>query len=72
MERREIEKVYIKKIKELKKYDAAYFKDDSPIISDKEYDHIKKEILDLEKKYKYLKNKKSPTTKVGFNPLKYF
>ena len=50
MERREIEKVYIKKIKELKKYDAAYFKDDSPIISDKEYDHIKKEILDLEKK----------------------
>ena len=72
MERREIEKVYIKKIKELKKYDAAYFKDDSPIISDKEYDHIKKEILDLEKKYKYLKNKNSPSQKVGYEPSSKF
>ena len=48
MERKEIEKVYIKKIKELKKYDAAYFKDDSPIISDKDYDIFKQEILNLE------------------------
>ena len=32
MERKEIEKVYVKKINELKKYDEAYFKYDSPII----------------------------------------
>ena len=35
MQRKEIEKVYIKKINELKKYDRAYFRDDNPLISDK-------------------------------------
>ena len=41
MQRKEIEKIYIKKINELKKHDEAYFKHDSPIISDKDYDIIK-------------------------------
>ena len=68
MERKEIEKVYNKKINELKKYDKAYFKDDNPLISDKDYDDIKKEILDLEKKHKYLKNEDSPSKNVGYKP----
>ena len=55
MQRKEIEKVYIKKINELKKHDEAYFEQDSPIIPDKDYDIIKQEILNLEKKYNYLK-----------------
>ena len=38
MQRKEIEKIYLKKIKELKKYDEAYFEQDSPIISDKDYE----------------------------------
>ena len=66
MERKEIEKVYVKKINKLKKYDEAYFKYDNPIISDKDYDGIKQEILNLEKKYSYLKNKNSPSQKVGY------
>ena len=49
MERKEIQKVYNNKINELKKHDEAYFEHDSPIISDKDYDSIKQEILDLEK-----------------------
>jgi len=57
MQRKKIEKAYIKKINELKKHDEAYFEQDSPIISDKDYDIIKQEILNLEKKYNYLKNK---------------
>ncbi len=61
MERKEIQKVYNKKINELKKHDEAYFEQDSPIISDKDYDSIKQEILDLEKKYNYLKSKDSPS-----------
>ena len=68
MQRKEIEKVYIKKIKELTKHDKAYFKEDRPLISDKNYDTLKKEILDLEKKYKYLENKDSPSKKVGYKP----
>ena len=47
MERKQVEKFYFKKIKQLKKFDKAYFQDDNPIISDKEYDQIKQEIFDL-------------------------
>ena len=47
MQRKEIEKINLKKIKELKKYDEAYFEQDSPIISDKNYDIIKQKILNL-------------------------
>jgi len=68
MERKEIEKTYLKKINELKKFDKAYFDEDNPIISDKDYDQIKQEILNLEKKYSYLKNKNSPSQKVGHEP----
>jgi len=68
MERKEIEKKYLKKINELKKFDKSYFDEDNPIISDKDYDEIKQEILNLEKKYSYLKNKNSPSQKVGYEP----
>ena len=72
MQRKEIEKIYIKKINELQKYDKAYFKYDNPIISDRAYDDIKKEILQLEKKYKYLRDKNSPSRKVGYEPSSKF
>ena len=72
MEKKEIEKIYIKKINDLREHDEAYFKHDSPIISDQEYDYIKKEIIDLEKKYNYLKNKNSPSQKVGYEPSNKF
>jgi len=68
MQRKEIEKLYIKKINELIKHNKAYFDDDNPIISDKKYDDIKQEILDLEKKYKYLINENSPSKKIGYKP----
>ena len=51
MERKEIEKIYFKKINELKKFDKAYFDDDNPIISDRDYDCIKQEILNLDNDY---------------------
>ena len=72
MQRKEIEKIYIKKIIELKKYDQAYFEHDSPLISDRDYDNIKQEILSLEKKYKYLKHENSPSQKVGYLPADKF
>ena len=68
MQKKKIEKIYIKKIKKLKKYDKAYFEYDNPLISDRDYDNIKQEILDIEKKYSYLKNKNSPSQKVGYEP----
>ena len=35
MKNKEIEKVYLNKIREIKKYDKAYFDKDNPIVSDK-------------------------------------
>ena len=40
MDKKEIEKIYIEKIDRLKKFDKAYFDEDKPIISDKDYDYI--------------------------------
>ena len=68
MRRKEIETNYLKKIKELKRYDKAYFENDNSIVSDKVYDEIKNEILELEKKYDYLNHRESPSKKVGYKP----
>ncbi len=68
MNKKEIEKNYLKKIDEIKKYNKAYFEKDDPLVSDKYYDDIKQEILQLEKKHKFLKNKDSPSKKIGYKP----
>ena len=46
----EIIKRYKRKINLLKKHNKLYFNNDNPIISDSEYDDLKKEIIELEKK----------------------
>ncbi len=66
MEKKEIEKLYKEKINQLKKYDEAYFENDNPIVSDADYDKLKKKILDFENEYVYLTNKDSPSQKVGY------
>ena len=44
----------------------------NPLVSDKEYDELKKEIFLLEKKYNFLKSKESPSQIVGYKPSKNF
>ena len=53
MEKVKIKSFYLDKIAKLKKYNKAYYDQDSPIVSDQEYDKLTSEILDLEKKYKF-------------------
>ena len=65
-------KKYKKQIKSLNYYNKKYYNDNTSQITDSEYDNLKKEIIDLEKKYKFLKSKNSPTIKVGFKPSKNF
>jgi len=72
MNDKEINKNYLKKIKLIKKYNELYYNKNSSIISDYEFDILKKEVLELEKKYSFLKNKSSPSLTVGFKPSKNF
>jgi len=67
-----IKQDYLKKINEFKKHNKFYYENSSPIISDEEFDKLKKEILELEKKYGFLKNNFSPSKTVGFKPSKNF
>ena len=67
-----IKKKYKEKVKSLNYYNKKYFDDNISEISDANFDKLKKEILNLEKEYKFLKDKDSPSNKVGFKPSKNF
>ena len=72
MKESEIKNYYNKKIKELKKHNKLYFEKSSPKITDYQYDLIKKEIIDLEKKHIFLKSDFSPSNSLGYAPSKNF
>ena len=67
-----LKKEYSKKISDLQKHNQAYYDKSDPLITDAEYDNLKKEIIYLEKKYDFLKTKGSPSLLVGFRPSKNF
>ena len=67
-----LKKDYLSKINLIVKYNEAYYLNSSPLVSDSEYDELKKKILDLEKKYNFLTNKNSPSKSIGFKPSKNF
>ncbi len=72
MKKNLIKKEFLKKIKLYEYYNKKYFDENLSEISDEIYDRLKNEIIGLEKKYKYLVNKNSPSNKVGFKPSKNF
>ena len=61
----DIQDDYNKKLDLLKKYDHNYFNLDSPLVSDSKYDKLKRVLLSLEKRHKFLKKKISEVEKVG-------
>ena len=65
-------KEYKEKIALIEKLNKAYYHNDKPLVSDAEYDKIKKDILDFEKKNPDIADKNSPTKKVGFAPSEKF
>ena len=67
-----LKKDYLKKISQLQKYNLAYYDKSAPIVTDSEYDELKKDIIDFEKKYDFLKSPNSPNLIVGFKPSKNF
>ena len=65
-------KEYKEKIALIEKLNKAYYHNDKPLVSDADYDKIKKDVLDFEKKNPYIVDKNSPTKKVGFAPSEKF
>ena len=72
MKKKEIENKYNGYIENLKKYNLYYFGKSDPLVSDSDYDKLKHDILNLEKKYKYLKSNDSPSVVIGHRPSKNF
>ena len=52
-----VKKKYQKKIKELNHYNKKYFNENVSEITDSEFDQLKKDIILLERDYKFLKHK---------------
>ena len=67
-----IKEEYLKKIQQIQKHNKLYYEKNDPKISDFEYDKIWRKLSKIEKEYPLLKNKNSPTEKVGFEPNKSF
>ncbi len=72
MNDKNIQSDYLKKIELIKKYNKHYYEKDKPIVSDQKFDSLKKDIINLENKFKFLKSNYSPTNSVGFKPSKNF
>ena len=61
----EIIKSFKEKVQILKRHNNLYFNQNKPKISDSEYDNLKRELLELEKKHDYLKKLKLLKNIVG-------
>ena len=57
---------------EIRRHDRLYYEEAAPIISDREYDRLYKELVDLEAQLPDLVTPDSPTQRVGGKPLKAF
>jgi DNA ligase (NAD+) len=57
---------------EIKEHDRRYYEEAAPTVSDREYDRLYKELVDLEAKFPELVTPDSPTQRVGGKPLQAF
>ena len=72
MQKKDIKKNYLEKIKKFKDNSKNYYEKSKPKISDADFDQLKAEILELEIKYNFLNNPYSPANTIGFKPSKNF
>ena len=57
---------------EIRRHDRLYYEEAASVISDREYDRLYKELVDLETQFPDLVTPDSPTQRVGGKPLKAF
>jgi len=66
-------KAELKKLGEaIRAADNAYYQEDAPVMTDAEYDRLRKRLLDIEAKFPELKRADSPTGRVGAAPARGF
>jgi DNA ligase (NAD+) len=58
--------------RKIEEHDRRYYQEAAPIISDREYDRLYRELLDLETQFPQLVSPDSPTQRVGGKPLEAF
>ena len=72
MDRKEADKKIAQLREEVRKHDRLYYDEAAPIISDREYDRLYKELVDLETQFPDLVTPDSPTQRVGGKALEAF
>ena len=72
MDKNKIQLNYSNKIKLFKKLNKFYYEKSQPMVDDRQYDKLKKDILELENKYEYLNSDFSPSKTIGYKPSKNF
>ena len=70
IDQEKVKRLCTKKVEKLLKLNKAYFEKDSPIVSDSEFDELKKELLALVKQYPFLKKIKKTQKCFVMNYLK--
>ena len=54
---------------EIRRHDRAYYVEAQPTVSDREYDQLYRELLDLEAAHPELRTSDSPSQRVGGEPI---
>ena len=72
MDKKKVKEIYNKKILLINKLNKFYYDKNNSVLSDGEYDILKREIIELENKYEFLKSKNSPSKNIGYKPSKNF
>lgn len=68
MEKREVKKRIELLRREIKRHDRLYYVKDRPVITDREYDDLMNELIQLEERHPELKKPDSPTQRVSGEP----
>ncbi len=58
--------------REIEEHNRRYYEETAPTISDRKYDELYHQLLDLERKFPQFASEQSPTRRVGGKPLKQF
>ncbi|MBL7071243.1 MAG: NAD-dependent DNA ligase LigA [Candidatus Omnitrophica bacterium] len=72
MKKQDAKKKIRKLCKDIRRHDRLYHEEDDPVISDKEYDDLLRQLAELEEAFPELASSDSPTKKVGGRPTEGF